>query len=75
MKYSFQIVSTIETRDHSDQIDIGDSLYNVESPDFYSTESEAELAGRAVLNGLDGGGAYNLALETAEIMIIDMKGN
>lgn len=70
MEYSFQIVSTVETRDHSDQIDIGDNLYNVESPDCYSTEAEAESAGWAILNGLDGGGAYNLALETAEIIII-----
>ena len=62
MEYSFKIVSTIETHDHSDKINIGDSLYNVEMPDCYSTEAEAKSAGWAILNGLDGGGAYNLAL-------------
>jgi len=76
MKYSFQIVSTIETRDHSDQIDIGDSLYNVEvrMQDCYSTEAEAESAGWAILTGLDGDRAYNLALETAEIIIVPNRG-
>jgi len=73
MKYSYKILSTIETQDHSDKINIGDNLYNADDLDLFETEAEASAAGHAVLNGLDGGRAYNLALASADILITSHK--
>ena len=70
MKYKFEIISTIDANDHSDKISIGDDLYLVDDDELelFETADEAYEAGKAVLNGLDGGRAYNLALETADVI-------
>lgn len=69
--FTYRILSTIEVSDHTDKIEPGHSLYNVDDPDLFETEDEAVRAGQAVLAGLDGGKAYNLALESAEVVAVD----
>ena len=68
-KYYFVIESTIEVKDHSDNIKIGDNLYSTAEVDLYDTFDQAMHAGHEVLRGLDGGRAFNKALETAEITV------
>ena len=68
-KYYFEIISTIDTSDHSDKIKIGDALYGLdEDSEFFATEKEAIDEGYKILVGLDGNRAYNLALESAEVV-------
>ena len=68
-KYYFEIISTIDTSDHSDKIKIGDALYGLhEDSEFFATEKEAVDEGHRILVGLDGGRAFNLALESAEVV-------
>ena len=68
-KYYFVIESTIEVKDHSDNIKVGDNLYNTDEVELYDTFDQAMDAGHEVLRGLDGGRAYNKALETSEIYV------
>lgn len=68
-KYYFVIKSTIEVKDHSDNIKVGTSLYNTDEVDLFNTFDEAMDAGHEVLRGLDGGRAYNNALRTCEIYV------
>ena len=68
-KYYFVIKSTIEVKDHSDNIKVGDNLYNTDEVELYDTFDQAMDAGHEVLRGLDGGRAYNKALETSEIYV------
>ena len=68
-KYYFVIKSTIEVKDHSDNIKVGDNLYNTDEVELYDTFDQAMDAGHDVLRGLDGGRAYNKALETSEIYV------
>jgi len=68
-RYYFEIISTIDTSDHSDKIKAGDVLYGLdEDTEFFATEKEAIDEGDKILVGLDGGGAFNLALESAEVI-------
>jgi len=67
--FVYEIISTIDAKDGQERINIGDSLYTVDKPDLFDTRDQANDAGLAVLNGLDGGRAYNKALETAEIQV------
>ena len=71
LKYTFKIVSTIETKDFSDTIKVGDSLYQVydDELEIFDKKDEAGDAGQAILAGLDGGRSYNLALESAKIIV------
>ena len=70
-KYYFQIISKIEAHDYSDKIKVGDSLYDVpdDEREFYFSYDQALEAGQKVLNGLDGGRAFNLARDSAEIEV------
>ena len=66
----FRIVSTIETKDFSDTIKVGDSLStNDDELQIFDSHYNAFDAGQKLLNGLDGGKAYNLALSSALIQI------
>ena len=77
IKYTFNIVSTIETKDFSDTIKVGDLLYQMHDDELeiFDTKDEAIEAGEAILAGLDGGNAYNLALESAQIHIRQVSVN
>ena len=68
-KYYFMIKSTIDIKDHSDNIKVGDNLYNTDEVELYDTFDQAMDAGHEVLRGLYGGRAYNKALETSEIYV------
>jgi hypothetical protein len=67
--FIYEIKSTIDAKDSQETINVGDSLYTVDRPDSFGTKDQAYEAGLDVLNGLDGGRAYNKALETAEIQV------
>ena len=73
MKYNFKILSTIDTSDFSDKIRVGDDLYASQEfeNDLYDTKNEAIEAGYELMTGLDGGKAYNLALNSADVIAID----
>tara|TARA_R100000995_G_scaffold36864_1_gene16828 strand:+ start:497 stop:913 length:417 start_codon:yes stop_codon:yes gene_type:complete len=77
LKYTFKIVSTIKTKDFSDTIKVGDSLYQMydDELELFDTKDEAYDAGQEILVGLDGGNAYNLALESAQIHIRQVSVN
>jgi hypothetical protein len=64
-KFTFDIKSTIKTRDHSDNIIPGDILYA--GDEAFDTEAGAITAGVVVLSGIDGGGAFNLARDSAVV--------
>ena len=73
--FSYKIISTIQISDHADKIDIGDELYgpstvaDPEPGEFeFETAIAAEAAAQAILNGLDGGRAFNLARDSAKIV-------
>ena len=68
-KYYFVIKSTIDIKDHSDNIKVGDNLYNTDEVKLYDTFDQAMDAGHELLSGLNGGRAYNKALETCEIYV------
>ena len=68
-KYYFVIKSTIDIKDHSDNIKAGETIYNTDEVDLFDTFDEAMDAGHEVLRGLDGGRAFNQALETCEIYV------
>ena len=63
--YNLKIQSTIQIADHSDNIKIGATLYT----DSFDTAAEAQEAGDRVVQGLDGGRAFNLALESSKTII------
>lgn len=67
--YYFKIWSTIEIFDELDKIKVDDSLYNTDEIETFKTYDEAMNAGQEVLDGLNGGRAFNKALETAEITV------
>ena len=68
-KYYFVIKSTIDIADESDNIKAGETIYNTDEVEIYDTFDEAADAGHDVLRGLDGGRAFNKALETCEIYV------
>lgn len=79
--FSYKIISTIQTSDDVDKIDIGDELYgpstvaDPEPGEFeFETAVAAEAAAQAILNGLDGGRAFNLARDSAEIVTFEELG-
>ena len=71
--YTYKIISTIKTHDHSDRINVGDvlcdGLGNGLDPeqDTYATSAEAIERGQDVINGLDGNRAFRLARDSAEV--------
>ena len=76
--FSYKIISTIQISDHADKIDIGDELYgpstviDPEPGEFeFKTATAAEAAAQTILNGLDGGRAFNLARDSAEIVTFE----
>ncbi len=76
--FSFNIISTITTRDHSDNIKKGDVICQgdpADSDEVFSTKEEAVAAGEYVLTGLDGGRALNAAYASAvvEAVLIDTR--
>ena len=68
--FEYSIVSTTQISDSSEKITEGDVLYQSNGEE-YETEHEAQKAAEAVLIGLDGGKAFNRALESAEIEVIE----
>tara|TARA_R110002051_G_scaffold144303_4_gene217218 strand:- start:68 stop:523 length:456 start_codon:yes stop_codon:yes gene_type:complete len=68
--FVYSIVSTSHISDSSEKITFGDVLYQSNGEE-YETEHEAQKAAEAVLIGLDGGKAFNRALESAEIEVIE----
>jgi len=79
MKYAFNIISTEETKDHSDTIKIGTILYGpsvlheVTDEDLADSYSEAEQKAQNVLTGLDGGKAFNAARDSARIQVVEYR--
>ena len=73
VRYNFVIKSTIDIADESDNIKAGETIYNTDEAEIYDTFDEAMDAGHQVLLGLDGGRAFNKALETAEITVEKSK--
>ena len=71
MTYSFKITADISAKDEGDTIRPGDSLY--EDGKVYSSRDEAHTAGVNVLAGLDGGRAFNLALESSSVVIEELS--
>tara|TARA_R110002020_G_scaffold475082_1_gene708522 strand:+ start:534 stop:944 length:411 start_codon:yes stop_codon:yes gene_type:complete len=69
--YTWKIVSTIQIKDFSDSIEIGDTLYEKSEEDWnkHKTPNEAHDYAQAVANGLDGSKAYNIAVASAEINV------
>jgi hypothetical protein len=67
--YSFNILATTQISDESQKIFVNDILY--ESDGMFETEDKAQRAAEAVLIGLDGSKAYNRALESADIEIVE----
>ena len=72
--FTFTIKSTIDARDHSDNISEGDTLYDgvlsnadAEDREIFATERQAIDFGDAVLSGIDGGRAFNAARDTATV--------
>ena len=65
-RYTFRMVSTIDIKDEGETIRKGDSLYF--DGEVYTSRDEAYSAGQHVLTGLDGGRAYNKALESASLV-------
>lgn len=68
--FEYSIVSTTQISDSSEKITEGDVLYQSNGEE-YETEHDAQKAAEAVLIGLDGGKAFNRALESAEIEVIE----
>tara|TARA_A100000172_G_C3018246_1_gene102244 strand:- start:211 stop:450 length:240 start_codon:yes stop_codon:yes gene_type:complete len=75
MMFSYKIISTIQISDHADKIDIGDEIYgpssvvDPEPGEFeFETDTKAKAAAQTILNGLDGGRAFNLARDSAKIV-------
>ena len=68
--FVYSIVSTSHISDSSEKITFGDVLYQSNGEE-YETEHEAQKAAEAVLIGVDGGKAFNRALESAEIEVIE----
>lgn len=68
--FEYSIVSTTQISDSSEKITEGDVLYQSNGEE-YVTEHDAQKAAEAVLIGLDGGKAYNRALESADIEIVE----
>jgi|TARA_R110000824_G_scaffold312418_1_gene499460 hypothetical protein len=68
--FEYSIVSTTQISDSSEKITEGDVLYQSNGEE-YMTEHDAQKAAEAVLIGLDGGKAFNRALESAEIEVIE----
>ena len=68
--FEYSIVSTTQISDSSEKITEGDVLYQ-SNGEAYETEHDAQKAAEAVLIGLDGGKAFNRALESAEIEVIE----
>jgi hypothetical protein len=68
--FEYSIVSTTQISDSSEKITEGDVLYQSNGEE-YVTEHDAQKAAEAVLIGLDGGKAFNRALESAEIEVIE----
>ena len=75
--YTWKIVSTIQIKDFSDSIEIGDTLYEKswfpEDWNKHKTPNEAHDYAQAVANGLDGNKAYNIAVASAEIIVEPKK--
>lgn len=73
LQFTFTIVASgnIEIEDYQDKIKAGDNLYNIPQDEiqYFCLPHEAYEAGQRVLNGLDGGKAYNLALKSAHINV------
>ena len=76
--FSYKIISTIQSSDHADKIEIGDEIYgqstvvDPEPGEFeFETATAAEAAAQTILNGLDGGRAFNLARDSAEIVTFE----
>lgn len=65
--FSFKIVSTVEVSDHADKIVPGTVLYEGDEEDHRPTEAMAYRHAEDVLNGLDGGRAFNIARDSARI--------
>ena len=68
--FTFNIRSTIHSVDHSDKILVGDVLYFSDEDERFATIEAAEDAGIAVLNGLDGGRAFNAARDCAVVVAV-----
>lgn len=68
--FTFKILSTIQTEDHSDKIDVGDTLYAGDEDERFQTEAEAISAGEHVLTGLSGHRAFDLARDSAEVVAV-----
>lgn len=70
MKFLYKIISTIDTKDHTDNIKVGDILYADETESF-ETKFEASEDADKLLSGLDGGRAFNLALASSETVFVE----
>jgi len=68
--FSFIIKSTIEIKDHSNTIKVGDTLYAGDVDEQFETEVKAASRADDVLQGLDGSAAYNQACETAVVEVV-----
>ena len=69
-RYTYEIRSTVEVKDHNESFAPGDVLISGDADEAFASEREAEDYGQDIVNGTAGGPAFNAARDSAEISAV-----